>query len=233
MRSRIKKVKQLVKSILNPSTPRIFCVSMQRTGTTSVGKFFKDFNFSWAGWPHDKKNKWSLSIYEGDFEKVFSSLDFKCANAFEDSPWFYPEFYKMLYHRFPSSKFILFTRDPDAWFDSMVSHSNNNVLGRTRNHCKVYRRELEYFELENSDRFDEIKENTIEAEKTMKLTGKREHYKDVYYRHNMEVKDFFQRHAPERLFICQLEDPDKWFKLGEFLGVNVPANYNVHENRSQ
>lgn len=33
----------------------VFCISMQRTGTTSVGKFFQDFGFNWAGWPMDKK----------------------------------------------------------------------------------------------------------------------------------------------------------------------------------
>ena len=128
-------------------TEKIFCISMQRTGTTSVGKFFRDFGFSWAGWPTSHRNGWGNSWYEGNYEKIFSSEDFKLTNAYEDGPWFAPDFYKVLYHRFPTAKFLLFERDPDAWFKSMLRHSGTNILGRSRNHCKLYRRELEYFDL--------------------------------------------------------------------------------------
>jgi hypothetical protein len=125
---------------------------MQRTGTTSVGKFFRDFGFRWAGWPADEKNDWSGAWYEGDYNRIFSSRDFRAANAFEDSPWFIPDFYKVLFQRFPNAKFILFTRDPDAWFESMVKHSGGNIIGRSKIHCKVYRREQEYFDLLHSVR---------------------------------------------------------------------------------
>lgn len=213
-------------------TERVFCLSMQRTGTTSVGKFFRDFGFQWAGWPADQENDWSGSWYEGDFEKIFSSPAFIRANAFEDSPWFLPDFYKVLFFRFPNSKFILFTRDPDAWFQSMLNHSHGNVLGRTRIHCKLYRRELEYFDLLHSHAIDEETENQRGSEKTMKLVGHAEHYKAVYRLHNTEVQDFFQRHAPGSLYVGRLEDPGKWKKLGKFLGIEVQENYDSHENAS-
>src|SRR5215211_3062656 len=71
-------------------TDRVFCLSMQRTGTTSVGKFFRDFGFRWAGWPADQQNDWSGAWYDGNYEKIFSSPAFQSANAFEDSPWFLP-----------------------------------------------------------------------------------------------------------------------------------------------
>lgn len=126
---------------------RVFCISIQRTGTTSVGKFFRDFGFSWAGWPQSARNNWPFLHYEGNYEKIFGSDDFRKANAFEDSPWWYPGFYRVLYHRFPNSKFVLFTRDPDSWFRSMIKHSGGNVLGQPIVHCKNYRRETEYFQL--------------------------------------------------------------------------------------
>lgn len=211
---------------------RIFCLSMQRTGTTSVGRFYRDFGFRWAGWPADQQNNWSGSWYEGNYEKIFSSLEFRLANAFEDSPWFLPDFYKVLFFRFPNAKFILFTRDPDTWFQSMLNHSRGNVVGRTRIHSKVYRRELEYFDLLDSNAIDEEAESHPLSEKTMKLTGHARHYKDIYRLHNTEVQDFFRRHAPTSLHVGKLEDPDKWKKLGEFLGVEVPENYECHENAS-
>lgn len=79
---------------------RVFCISIQRTGTTSVGKFFRDFGFAWAGWSHSYRNNWTWLHYNGDYEAIFSSDDFQKSNAFEDSPWWYPGFYRILYHRF-------------------------------------------------------------------------------------------------------------------------------------
>lgn len=241
--ARIEHLKNLIRSpslVMNSigrrradgSAEKVFCLSMQRTGTTSVGKFFRDFGFRWAGWPSSFKNGWVNSWYEGDYEKIFSSLYFKAANAFEDSPWFMLDFYKILFHRFPKSKFVLFTRDPDAWFQSMLSHSGSNIIGRSRFHCKIYRRELEYFDLLDSEEFDEDVENQIRFEKVMKLTGYEEHYKDIYRLHSIEVQDFFRRHSPESLFFGRLEDPNKWQKLGEFLDVDVPKDYASHENKS-
>lgn len=221
------------KLYLDEKAERVFCISMQRTGTTSVGKFFRDFGFRWAGWPADLKNGWSGSWHAGAYDDIFSSLDFRSSNAFEDSPWFLPDFYKILFNRFPNSKFILFTRDPDAWFQSMVAHSRGNVIGGTRGHCKVYRRELEYYDLLHSGEIDEEIENQSSSEKKMKITGHAEHYKEVYRLHNTEVQDFFERHAPEALYVGKLEDPDKWVKLGIFLGIEVPKNYTSHENATK
>lgn len=215
--------------------PRVFCISMQRTGTTSVGKFFRDFGFRWAGWPADDKNNWSGSWYEGDWEAIFSSADFRSANAFEDSPWFLPDFYKVLFYRFPNSRFILFHRDPDAWFRSMLNHSKGelimgNMPGAVRIHTKIYRRELEYYDLVQSGAIDE--ENRLDSEKKMRIAGRAAHYLEAYRLHLIEVQDFFRRHSLQALFVGRLEDPEKWRKLGLFLGLDVPADYDSRENVS-
>ena len=233
MRNLIRSSPPLLKSTLYGNADKVFCISMQRTGTTSVGRFFRDLGFKWAGWPADEKNDWSGSWFDGDYEAIFSSSDFRRSNAFEDSPWFLPGFYKILFNRFPKAKFILLTRDPDAWFQSMVNHSGGDVIGRSRIHCKVYRRELEYFELLHAGKIDERTENQLHAERMMKLAGLAEHYKDVYRLHNIEVQDFFRRRAPASLHVGALEDPHKWQKLGRFLGAEVPESYESHENASE
>jgi len=212
--------------------PRVFCLSMQRTGTTSVGRFFRDMGFQWAGWPADEKNGWSSSWNDGDYEAIFASEDFRAANAFEDSPWWSPGFYRVLFHRFPNARFVLFERDPDAWFRSMVSHSGGDVIGDTEGHCRVFRRELEYFELLTSGTFDREAENRVSGPKTMKLAGHEAHYKALYRLHGLDVRDFFARVRPEVLFATRLEEPDKWQTLGAFLNVRVPDGYDAHENPS-
>ena len=67
----------------------------------------------------------------------------------------------------------------------------------------------------------------------MKITGHAEHYKEIYRLHNTEVQDFFHRHDLKKLHVGKLEDPDKWKKLEDFLGVEIPDNYKNHENASQ
>lgn len=225
--------KKFIKRAAYSRSKRIFCISIQRTGTTSVGKFFQDFGYRWSGWPAAEANNWIKLWEDGDFEKIFSSYDFMIANAFEDSPWWFPGFYKILFHRFHGAKFILFKRNPERWFQSMITHSNGDILGDSLSHCKVYRREHEYYELIKTLEFSEEVENRTFGPKTMKLRGHDEQYISLYNLHQMEVQQFFARHDPSALFFCDLEDPMKWVKLGNFLGIQVAGNYEVHENSSK
>lgn len=107
------------------------------------------------------------------------------------------------------------------------------MIGRAKNHCKIYRRELEYYKLLAEGKIDGRVENDRNADKTMTLTGHANRYKNVYRLHNLEVKEFFNSHAPNALHVGQLEDPRKWQKLGDFLGVEVPSGYSVHANQSE
>ncbi|GGZ53446.1 sulfotransferase [Mesonia mobilis] len=216
---------------LQPSKEKIFCISFQRTGTTSVGQFFKDFGYRVAGYNAQRSTAWSKLRFLGDFDAIFHSSAFKKSQVFEDNPWFSPEFYKILYHRFPASKYILFTRDADLWFDSMVNHSQGKTLGNTYRHCKMYDRELEFFE-----KFPDYNcyENLHAIDNLLDLNeSHREHYTSIYRRRNKEVIDFFNYVSPESLFVGQLEDPDKWQKLGGFFNLTVPEDYSVHSNKTK
>lgn len=213
------------------SKSKIFCLSMQRTGTTSVGQFFKNHNYKVADWDISNKNNWSYSWEQGDFETIFNSKDFKKNQVYEDAPWWLPEFYKVLYHRFPKSKFILFTRNEDAWFDSMMSHSGGKILGNTKRHCKVYRREEDFYKI-FPDQFQRLEYNEKSIDNLLELKGLDKHYKEIYRIRNQEIKDFFLKNAPESLFTCELEDSEKWKNLANFM--NIESNdFDVHENKSK
>ena len=216
-------------NIIRPK--KIFCISMQRTGTTSVGGFFKHYNYYTMGWPQCVKNDWHRLWYNGNYEKIFSSWDFKTGQVFEDSPWWHPEFYKVLFHRFPKSKFILLTRDPDKWFASMVSHSSGNVLGGPIRHCKIYRREWDFYSLFDTDSISSKSGESVNKE--MNLAEKEQHYKEIYTLHNKEVIDFFNEFSPNSLFTCRIEDKQKWVKLGNFVGIDVHSDFEVHLNKSK
>lgn len=210
---------------------KIFCISFQRTGTTSVGQFFKDFGYKVAGYDKKRSTHWSYLRFIGDYDSIFNSTEYKKYQVFEDNPWWEGDFYKVLYHKFPKAKFILFTRDADKWFESMVSHSNGKTLGNTFRHSKIYRRELEYYNyFPDKNNYRTIKEmdNLLELNESHK-----QHYKDLYNLRNKEVVEFFKTMNPNALFIGQLEDSDKWFKLGDFFDIDVPLGYEVHMNKSE
>lgn len=209
---------------------KIFCISFQRTGTTSVGQFFKDHGFEVAGYHKTRSTTWSTLRFLGKYEDIFKSKDFKKHQVFEDNPWFEEDFYKILFHKFPRAKFILFTRDSDKWFDSMVNHSNGKTLGNTFRHSRIYSRLEEFF-----DKYPEENHYTDlgTIDNLLDLNeSHREHYKSVYRTRNKEVIDFFKAFSPDSLFVCELEDEKKWIKLGAFFGIKVSENYESHLNKT-
>ena len=207
--------------------PKLFCISFQRTRTTSVGRFLSDLGYTVADWSVSHRNSWGRKWVEGRFDEIMDSHDFRAHQAFEDGPWFCPEFYRFLFHEFPNSKFILFERDAEAWFASMMSHSGGRSLGVTAVHAKIYRREAEYLALlEQAENTEAVDLNGLP------LDGHKDHYLDIYRTRNRETRRFFQDNDPSRLYFSRLEDAEKWNGLARYLGHDPATAQEVHANKS-
>jgi len=230
---RLKKKAKFIMIIFNfflkKRKSKVFCISMQRTGTTSCGQFLKDHGYRVASYGEHSR-RWTNFWIKGDYDRIFRSIEFRSFQAYEDNPWWMPDFYQVLNIRFPSARFILFYRDSNKWFDSMLSHSGRKTLGNTYRHCKVYRRLDEFYKKLDTDPGFKPSENEIDN--LMSLKGKCNHYIKVYEEYNREVIEYFNKYAPNKLFVCKLEDDQKWQKLGKFLNIKVDKNYNVHVNKS-
>jgi hypothetical protein len=216
---------------LSPSAKKVFCISFQRSGTTSVGRFFSDHGYRVARNNVSAANNWSESWINGNYEKVFNSTDFKYCQVFEDGPWWFPEFYKYLFHRFPDSRFVLMHRTSESWIKSMESHSGGRSLGNTKRHSKVYRREQDYYEQITSFGMDPVPEEF--ESNGLEIAGHQDHYKWLYELHVREVQEFFFNQDSSRLFACDLMDSDKWRKMADFIGIKLLPNYDVHVNQSK
>ena len=230
-----KKVNKLINKIFIKKLerePKVFCLSMQRSGTTSVGQFFKDHNFRWSGWGDDKRNNWAQSWFKGEFDAIFNSEDFRLGNAYEDSPWWYPKFYEELYKRFPDSKFIMLNRDPLKWYNSCLKRSQGYVMGAVNTHCKIYDRLDDLQNLIDTGR-SEAELTKLSGEKLLSMKGMEEHYINCYTKHYSDACSFFAKHNPDALFHGALEDSEKWLKIGEFLGIDVNTMYDVHKNNGK
>lgn len=193
--------------------PRVFCLSMQRSGTTSVGDWLEAHGFLRAGWPLASRLGWTRAWLRGDYEAIFSSQEFQRHRAFEDSPWWYPGFHRILADRFPDAKFILLTRDPDEWFESLCHHSGGMNPGNTDVHARNYGREADLRALLDRDpSLDAAMWNLLS------ITEHAEHYKEVYRRHAREILAFFAD-MPTRLYAGRLDAPGTFEGLCGFVGV--------------
>lgn len=193
---------------------KIFCISMQRTATSSVGDFFESNGYSRVGHQISDKLEWSRKWYNGDYEAIFSDEHFINAEILEDDPFWFPDFFKVIYHRFPNSKFVFLYRDSDAWFKSMISHSNGYSLGLTDIHAKIYNREKELFWLQKN-----IPDFNCKKRQSMVLFDKATDYKDCYEVFKDNVIDFFSTKDPKRFFISDLNTSSLWDELSSWASL--------------
>jgi hypothetical protein len=212
---------------LPPPDRRVFCLSMPRNGLASLGRFCRDHGLSTALAPAHREHRWTEAWLDGDFNAIFNSRQFMDAQVVAGAPWWLPEFYKVAFQRFPTARFVLLTREPSAWFASMLAQAGGWASGDSRVHAKAFRRELEFLSLLHAGDIDD----RLDARgRRLSLQGLATHYCEVYRLHNSEVLDFFSRHAPDALHWGELEDPRLWRRLGASLGLDVPTSYRCHIN---
>jgi hypothetical protein len=121
--------------------------------------------------------------------------------------------YRVLAERFPRARFLLLTRDPDLWFDSLCHHSGGVNPGPTDLHARIYGREEELRDL-----LAQRPDLHPSAPGLLSLLGHRSHYTMIYRRHTEDVKAFFAP-RPGRLFLASLEAPGTFADLRAFVGL--------------
>ena len=128
-------LKRYIKRLLFPEPPpppppprkpvKVFCVGLNRTATTSMGRAFDALGYKTWHWnTHSAEflTMWHEGRFPSDLERAVEDHD-----AFEDLPW--GLLYRELDERFPGSKFVLTVRrSPEAWLRSIQSH----ISGRRR-----------------------------------------------------------------------------------------------------
>jgi hypothetical protein len=214
--------------LLRARSPLVFCIGIQRTGTTSFGDFCQEtLRLKRRGYEMSSLNDWTRHWMNGDYERIFASADFRTGEVFEDDPWWCPQFYEVLAARFPQAKFVLITRDQDKWFKSLTTHSGGRSLGDTDIHARVYKREREFEALKSSG----ASRRRI-GWQGLELAGHEEHYKACYQEHTDNVLAFFAKEPADRFLHIELEDPDKWRKVAKFLGYADRPYADTHSNWS-
>jgi hypothetical protein len=100
------------------SKPKVFCIGMNKTGTTTMTKVFKKLNYRVA--PQIKQE---INIGDIKIKNNHQRIKKFCwkYNFFQDLPFSQGDIYQSIDKIYPKSKFILTIRDPNKWFDSLCN----------------------------------------------------------------------------------------------------------------
>jgi Sulfotransferase domain/N-terminal domain of galactosyltransferase len=182
---------------LKPLPTRIFGVGMQRTGTSSLDAAFKILGFDSLHWGTiEPRLIWEEMNIKGrsSILERFYSL---CDNPI-------PPLFRKLDKAYPGSKFILTLRDEEAWLESVKDlwdYSKNPA----RHLWDIY---------PFSNKMHKV------------LYGRRDFDAQIflasYKQHNEDVVEYF-KDRPQDLLILDLDAPDKWTSLCQFLDVPIPS----------
>jgi hypothetical protein len=185
---------------------KIFCVGLNKTGTTSLDVAFKQLGFRTAEAVH-LLDDWA----KRDFRQLIDLC--QTADAFQDIPFSLPFTYPVLDYAFPNSKFILTVRNStDEWYRSLTTF-HTNLIGKGR-----------------LPTAEDLKASPILYDgwlwSTLHLIGgvdeadpyNRERWTRLYEEHNANILSYF-RYRPESLLVLNLAEASAMSRLCAFLGV--------------
>lgn len=165
---------------------KVFVVGFHKTGTSSLEAALRQLGYRVTG-PNRVRNRHIARTYRQVTARLSQRYD-----AFQDNPW--PLVYREMDAMWPGAKFILTTRDHDAWIRSAL---------RQFAHRSTPMRELIYGPGKGSPQ------------------GNEAHYVAVLQAHEAAVRAYFADR--ERDFLeMDITRGDGWDKLCRFLDRPVP-----------
>ena len=203
--------------------PKIFCIGQNKTGTTSLQKFFQDHGFKVGDQP-------TAELLMDDYiARNWKPILKYCetAEVFQDVPFSNDFLYVLLDHHFPNAKFILTERDsPEQWYNSI-----------TKFHTKLF----------GKDGQMPIKEDLQKAtyrykgflwktfnEKYGEVEGdiyNKAHLIYIYNERNKQIKHYFKNKS--NFLVVNLSQPDAIQKLADFIQITPKYKVMPWENKTE
>ena len=181
--------------------PRVFCIGLNRTGTTTLGDACQLLGYSRLGWERTEQSFFSHRLLKA-WERGDTGYLAKVASRYqvlEDLPW--PLVYQEMAEAFPDAKFVLTRRaSVEQWLESQTKHTaQGKGYGM---HRKIYG--------------------------ALTVAEDPDAYRTFYERHLCDVRDFFA--GTDRMTELCWEHGDGWPELCSFLGVPIPDEPFPHSN---
>lgn len=168
--------------------PKVFCVGFQKSGTTSMETALQMLGYRVA-------SVYGRDLSLPELQRRYVEIGLSRAeevDAAQDMPW--PLLYRELDAAYPDAKFILTTRDEDAWWKSILGH-----FGRNK----------------------DVMQQLVYGEEAGAPLGHEKRYRRIYREHNQRVQDYFAD-RPGKLLTLDFSAPVEWGPLCAFLDIAVP-----------
>lgn len=208
-----RRVSQSERKTANRYRGKVFCVGLNKTGTTSLEYALRSFGYRLGA-----QGVGAMLFADWQAQKWERLIRFcQSAEAFQDIPFSLPGTYRILDEAFPDSKFVLSIRDSkDQWFESMVRfHKRKFSSDRKRLPDQEDLESVRYPYM--GYQLDIMK--TVYGYPSVSLYDSH-HYKMVYERHNERLVNYF-RARPDKLLVLNVSEPNALQRLGAFLNVKV------------
>jgi hypothetical protein len=213
--------------------PKVFCIGMNKTGTTTMLKTFKKLNFRTA--PQIKQEQVIGDINSNMEYRKIKKFCWKY-NFFQDLPFSQGNFYQQIDKIFPNSKFILTVRDSEKWFESLSNFhliyfrkmglNFKNITEVKKEHVKKFNwiKEGYYYNYTKKFWISELKDSQVTY--NWNLLYNKDHYISVYEKRNKEIQKYFQRKEKDLLIFNVSENKDI-LKILNFLNMNKELNFDL------
>lgn len=181
------------------TTPKIFCVGSNKTGTSSLAQALDILGFKVCpeGLLYNEKHNFFKRVSIQDFNEIFKIV--KRYDAFQDRPWNHTDFYKTLDYNFPNSKFILTIRNPNLWYASYTRWAKKSNL-----------KNLWYYRMVSNICYD-VDDFLSDRVTMIKKYNKR----------NTEIQEYFSN--TNRLLVIDIDSNFNWTTLCDFLDKPIPT----------
>lgn len=172
---------------------KIFCIGLNKTGTTSLTKVFLDLGFKVG---NQREAELLTDFYfKGDFQPIIDYC--KKYQVFQDVPFSYPGIFKEMDKAFPGSKFILTTRDnPEQYYNSIINF-HSKIFGNGKIPTVENLKNSTYVKKgwvwKNRERLFNITEQDDPYDKQMII--------NFYNKHNQEVLEYFKNRKNDLLVL--------------------------------
>lgn len=207
--------------IFRKTSPKIFCIGFNKTGTTSMATLFQKLNYKVGYQPHAEL--YFENWMKRDFKPILKYC--KSAQAFQDIPFSLPYTYQALHAEYPNAKFILTVRDSsEQWYNSITKFHGKRINKNTPPSADELKKDKYRYE---GFLYDYMKEtygtndNDIYNKKVLI---------DVYEKHNSNVIDYFKN--TNNLIVLNLSQQESFNNLMIFLGVQTDITGYPWENKT-
>lgn len=213
--------------------PKVFCIGMNKTGTTTMLKTFKKLNFRAA--PQIKQEQDIGDINSSNQHLKIKKFCWKY-NFFQDLPFSQGNFYQEIDQIFPKSKYILTVRDSEKWFESLCNFhlicfrnmglNFKNISEVKKEHIKKFNwiKEGYYYNYTKKFWISEFKNDQVIHD--WNLLYNKDHYIYVYEKRNKEIQRYFQK-KKEDLLIFNVNENKDILKILDFLNMSKDLNFDL------